>query len=522
MEEDIPIPEYLNKHFIHLGKPILNEPELGITIQNCTDKYKRHGSIIRVKIRSHYERFQQITDFLLSNNLSKQYTMLRFYNIFFEEVDRSNEMIILCDKLKEINLQDYLNGEMKEEEQKLHMCDVIYMLQTAYALEYRGIPFALNRYCISAVKSNESPSFEMMFNPLIFYMTTILSGITGVPENEISNNERTKDYVVETHSMMHDITVQFCHLKGMETLLDAFESRLPMNEITKLQFVSDLYKVISIPHFDINAFEIIKSLGKGTYGNVMLVKFNDEYYAMKESSYQNMNELKKEGIVMRMCHHENIVKCYGLSHNELSLTKMIDPEFMCAGERYYLALEYCDGHSLYDYLESTDELLDMSVVKNIFKQMVSGLVYLHDVKGMIHRDIKLQNFLIKDENGDKIVKLCDFGFATSNTDIMESRAGNLLTCSPEIYNYKTYNDKSDIYSLGVCLYQLITNKDPFKDEEELKLLKDDANGMEISFDEQFKLNEDYQLGVALVRKMMKKKPDERISWEELKNDPFLN
>ena len=46
--------------------------------------------------------------------------------------------------------------------------------------------------------------------------------------------------------------------------------------------------------------------------------------------------------------------------------------------------------------------------------------------------------------------------------------------------------------------------------------------MEISFDEQFKLNEDYLLGVALVRKMMKKKPDERIPWEELKNDPFLN
>jgi serine/threonine protein kinase len=152
---------------------------------------------------------------------------------------------------------------------------------------------------------------------------------------------------------------------------------------------------------------------------------------------------------------------YKMSHpNIIKVTDLIDERDTVA-----FVMEHIDGETLKEYLDRKGKLGDKEI-RQIFSQMLDAVGYVH-TKGLVHRDIKPSNFMIDKEG---VVKLLDFGIA-KNTDASSAeytqtgtgmQMGTPMYMSPEqITETKSVTAKSDIYSLGVVLWQLVTGERPY-------------------------------------------------------------
>ena len=191
-------------------------------------------------------------------------------------------------------------------------------------------------------------------------------------------------------------------------------------------------------------------IGKGYFGKIYKTQMlNGIELVVKESQGTKVKNLIKEYEILQMCNHPNIVKTYGL--------KVSSNHSLPVG---YLLLEKCDM-DLYCYLEQlkrNGEWLSYDEMESVLKQMVSSLSYLYKTFGIVHRDVKLSNFLvIKKEKGLKI-KLCDFGLAIKEYQRMNEVVGTIQFVAPEILGECFYSNKSDVFSLGLCFYYILTKK----------------------------------------------------------------
>ena len=170
----------------------------------------------------------------------------------------------------------------------------------------------------------------------------------------------------------------------------------------------------------------------------------DEYLANEEFRRRFKNESKAIAVLS----HRNIVKVYDVSF----------------GDRLqYIVMEYIEGITLKEYIEehgviNWNEALFFSI------QILRALQHAHD-KGIVHRDVKPQNIMLL-ENGT--IKVTDFGiarFSHSETKTMTEKAiGSVHYISPEQAKGELTDEKADIYSVGVVLYEMLTGKLPFEAE----------------------------------------------------------
>lgn len=125
--------------------------------------------------------------------------------------------------------------------------------------------------------------------------------------------------------------------------------------------------------------------------------------------------------------------------------------------------EVATGGDLINYVRKRRSLNEESA-KSIFKQLIQGLRHCHS-KGVLHRDIKLDNILLTVEG---VVKICDFGVAKSNMvkgEILTEQCGTPAYMAPEVINGKGYEGfASDIWSAGVVLYSILQGMVPFKSD----------------------------------------------------------
>jgi serine/threonine protein kinase len=168
-------------------------------------------------------------------------------------------------------------------------------------------------------------------------------------------------------------------------------------------------------------------------------------------------------------HNDNIRKrflaearnLFGMSHpNIIKVTDLIDH-----GDTVAFVMEYIDGETLKEYLDKKGKLSEKKI-KEIFSQMLEAVGYVHE-QGLIHRDIKPSNFMIAPKGQ---IKLLDFGIA-KNTDTQSAdytqtgtmqNMGTPMYMSPEqIKSTKDVTLQSDIYSLGVVLWQMVMGKKPY-------------------------------------------------------------
>lgn len=194
--------------------------------------------------------------------------------------------------------------------------------------------------------------------------------------------------------------------------------------------------VYKAQHIKTKAFVAIKTLPK----------INNEKFGNIDSSH--------EIYIMKMLDHPLAVDYYESFSDE---------------ERFYVVMEYLPRGSLFDYIVSHGKLSE-SISNNIFTQLVTSLSYLHKDLRVIHRDIKAENVLL-DQNFN--IRLIDFGLSchfTHNEYNFDYSVGSIGYLAPELVNHIPYDDKVDIWSLGVLLYALVTGCLPFegRNHEEIK------------------------------------------------------
>lgn len=164
----------------------------------------------------------------------------------------------------------------------------------------------------------------------------------------------------------------------------------------------------------------------------------------------NTNELLAELQVMKRLYHPYIVRLYEVINDPLL-------------KKVYLVMDLLTGGSLQKKLEENENGLAIEEVRKIARNVVSALLYCHEEAKVFHRDIKPENIMLN-EKGHAI--LVDFGVAAlfQNDDVIKGTAGSMRYFSPEIVktgDKKVFGTKTDVWALGVTLFQLATGKCPF-------------------------------------------------------------
>lgn len=204
------------------------------------------------------------------------------------------------------------------------------------------------------------------------------------------------------------------------------------------------------PFTKLTDFELKGVIGAGALSRVYLAihSATGQNYAIKKISLSQLTKsdltsVEKELQIHTKLSHERILKLY---------------DFFLEGRSVYLVLEYCKRGSLFSYLNQEKRIGEIEAMR-LFQQICEGIVYLHS-QGYLHRDVKLENLLLSDDNS---VKICDFGWSCDLAEIeyRKVRAGTCAYMSPESLTMILQDELSDVWSLGVVFYELLSGKKPY-------------------------------------------------------------
>ena len=250
----------------------------------------------------------------------------------------------------------------------------------------------------------------------------------------------------------------------------------------------------------------MREIGEGSFSNVYKVKnlANNEILAIKVYPKQNILEenererFQREVNSMAFLHHPCLVSLHDFFSDELN---------------FYLVLDYCKGGELFEYLCNNDKL-DEPTASFIFKQIVEAVNYCHSF-GVAHRDLKPENILI-DEFPH--IKISDFGLCgyISKDKLMKTFCGSPCYCSPECLCRIQYDGpKSDIWSLGIILFTMVTGEHPWPIENTNQMLR---QIMSAEFTIPSYVSIECQ---NLIYNLIRIDPNERFTMEEILEHPWL-
>ena len=208
-------------------------------------------------------------------------------------------------------------------------------------------------------------------------------------------------------------------------------------------------------------YEIVKTIGEGGMANVYLAQDTilDRKVAIKvlrgdlSSDEKFIRRFQREALSVSNLSHPNIVEVYDVGEEDGS---------------HYIVMEYIDGKTLKQLLKKR-ETLTLSEVIDIMTQLTDGISHAHE-SYIIHRDIKPQNIMIED---DGRIKITDFGIAMAlnATQLTQTNSvmGSVHYLAPEQASGKSATIKSDIYSMGILMYELIVGNVPFKGDNAVEI-----------------------------------------------------
>ena len=219
--------------------------------------------------------------------------------------------------------------------------------------------------------------------------------------------------------------------------------------------------MIAKGHMINERYQIIKMIGEGGMANVYLAHDTilDRDVAVKvlrgdlADDEKFVRRFQREAIAASSLNHPNIVEMYDVGEDD---------------GKYFIVMEYIEGQTLKSLIKKRGALTLAEVI-DIMLQLTSGIACAHD-SYIIHRDIKPQNVLILD---DGRVKITDFGIAMAlnSNELTQTNSvmGSVHYLPPEQANGSGSTIKSDIYSLGILMYELLTGKVPFKGDNAVEI-----------------------------------------------------
>lgn len=264
-----------------------------------------------------------------------------------------------------------------------------------------------------------------------------------------------------------------------------------------------------MPQTDTSFYFFLDLIGKGAFGKVYsgVQKISNRLVAIKclEKIYFQSDQCREKvaneiSIMQSLQSHPNVIQLLEVFENESTV---------------FMVLEYASTGDLLKYIRGKQQL-PLDTIRRILVQLVLALQHIHS-RGVLHRDVKLDNILLNDQLDCKI---CDFGVSRFMTpqELIFEKCGTPAYLAPEVLQEKGYSGfKADIWSLGVLTFYLVTGQMPFKAQnvEELKqfILH---NELDFSSDKMDSVSRD------LFQKMLNKDPEQRIALGDILKHPFVS
>jgi serine/threonine-protein kinase len=250
----------------------------------------------------------------------------------------------------------------------------------------------------------------------------------------------------------------------------------------------------------IGKYEIVDKLGEGGFGAVYLANNTrlKKRVALKVLHPQVASDevlaayFEREALALARLEHTHIVRVF--DYDQIDGVS-------------FIVMEYIDGTTL-DRLLRDQRAFALDEIVSIFRQLLSALGYAHE-NGVIHRDIKPSNIML---TGSGEVKIADFGIAKVAGAAKLTRtgtgAGSLLYMSPEQIKGTNIDNRSDIYSVGVTLYQVVAGRTPFEADSDYEIMTGHLERAPLA-PSQFKgsISKDLE---EVILKAIEKKPEKRF------------
>ena len=241
-----------------------------------------------------------------------------------------------------------------------------------------------------------------------------------------------------------------------------------------------------------DSFNFHSQLGSGAFGKVYKVssKLTSNVYALKVLSKNQITnlklteQLKKEIAIIAKCNHENIIKLYGAFEDKSYI---------------YLIMELANESTLFSKLKKSKRLSEQQTAMYL-GDIVKALIYLHTQKpAIIHRDLKPENILLCDNK----CKIADFGWSNITDEFRNTFCGTPDYLAPEMIIGSGHDEKLDVWTVGVMMYELIEGQPPFTAKEKIndarvmqKLIEKNILSGNIDFDKE--ISEDAKNAVKIL------------------------
>ncbi|XP_012066046.1 serine/threonine-protein kinase STY46 isoform X2 [Jatropha curcas] len=200
---------------------------------------------------------------------------------------------------------------------------------------------------------------------------------------------------------------------------------------------------------DRRLLKIGERIASGSCGDLYRGVYLGQDVAIKILRSEHLNntqeeEFAQEVAILRQVQHRNVVRFIGACTKSPQLS---------------IVTEYMHGGSLYDYLHKNHNVLKLPQLLKFAIDVCRGMEYLHQ-NNIIHRDLKTANLLMDTQ---KVVKVADFGVARfqNQEGVMTAETGTYRWMAPEVINHQPYDQKADIFSFAIVLWELVTAKVPY-------------------------------------------------------------
>jgi serine/threonine protein kinase len=248
-----------------------------------------------------------------------------------------------------------------------------------------------------------------------------------------------------------------------------------------------------------------RALGEGAFGQVFKVRHigTGSMYAIKMISKAKIFEtgmlghLRREIRIMYSLDHPYIIKLYNHFEDD---------------KNFYLILQLAENGSLFDKLVKV-RTFDEKTTAQYIREVALAIQYLHTREPpIIHRDIKPENIFL---DKDGIAKLGDFGWSSFSDNARSTYCGTLEYLAPEMIDRRGHDTRLDLWNLGILLFELLTGNAPFRSNNQEELFVK-IKSLKIGFPKNFPSG-----AKELVRSLLKAKPEERITLNELFEHPWM-